>query len=393
MAGHSQPDNPFLTGAVVTGEDFADRQAELAFLREELLAGGRVFLLAYRRYGKSCLIHECLRQIRVKNRVGTAYLDLYRINSERGLWEAFVSQVLAAGGGPGAQVVEWASKWIRALSPRFSVDPRTGEFAVTFGAPRTPADLEELRAQALELPARLTKDRKARLVIAFDEFQEIRTLNGTRLEKTLRAAFQTHRQVGYLFAGSKPHLLREMTEDPEAAFYRFGRILDLGSIEEAAFASYLERRFRRGKIALDPGVLPAVYRAADGVPYYVIWLCRVLWQLGLRRRSLKPAHVDEAVSQLLAESQHFFIATWDRLTLAQRRLLGALAGGHDSDLFAEEVRQQHELGPSSSVAKNLERLRDLGVVAREARQKAPGHIYRVVDPMFTLWVRQQTAQR
>lgn len=352
-----------------------------------------MFLLAYRRYGKSSLIQETLRRLRADREAGTAYLDLYQVNSERQFWELFIGTVLTASGGPVAQIVEWASRWIHVLSPKFSADPRTGEFSVTLGTPRTSADLDELRARALDLPAKLTKARKTRLVIAFDEFQEIRAMDGTRLEKTLRAAFQGHRQVGYLFAGSKPHLLRQMTGQPEAAFYRFGRILELGTIPEQAFRPYLEARFRRGKIALVPDVLPAVFRAARGVPYYVMWLCRALWPLGLRASTLEFRHVEEAIQQLLSEAQHFIASTWERLTLAQRRVLVAISSGHTSDLFAEEVRQQYELGPSSSVARHLDRLQDLGLTAREPRAEGAGHAYRIVDPALELWIQRQTRTR
>jgi len=68
MAGRAVPDNPFPAGTIVTGEDFADRRDEVALLREELRQGGRVFLLAYRRFGKSCLIHETLRRLQADGR-------------------------------------------------------------------------------------------------------------------------------------------------------------------------------------------------------------------------------------------------------------------------------------------------------------------------------------
>ena len=59
-----------------------------------------MFLLAYRRFGKSCLIHETLRQLEASDHALTAYVDLYRANSERELWELFANALLAASRSP-----------------------------------------------------------------------------------------------------------------------------------------------------------------------------------------------------------------------------------------------------------------------------------------------------
>ena len=82
MARRAPPDNPFPAGTIVTGDDFANRQDEVALLRDELRHGGRIFLLAYRRFGKSCLIHETLRRLEADDHALTAYVDLYRANSD-----------------------------------------------------------------------------------------------------------------------------------------------------------------------------------------------------------------------------------------------------------------------------------------------------------------------
>ena len=83
----------------MSGDDFADRRDEAALLREQLRDGGRVFLLAYRRFGKTCLIHETLRQLQAMT-TRTAYVDLYRANSERELWELFANSLLVASRSP-----------------------------------------------------------------------------------------------------------------------------------------------------------------------------------------------------------------------------------------------------------------------------------------------------
>jgi hypothetical protein len=383
MRRRSPPENPFPAGTIVTGADFADRHHELALLRDELLPGGRIFLLAYRRFGKSCLIHEALRRLQADHQALTAYVDLYRANSERDLWELLANALLAASRSPVQRLMEWVTDLARGFRPRFSLDPQTQQPVLTLDAPRTPAELADIREWALELPPRLARQAGRPVVIAFDEFQEIRALDGPRLEKILRAAFQNHGRVGYLFAGSKPHLLREMAQEG-AAFYRFGRIIELAPVAEQHWVPYLAARFRRGSVGITPDVLRAIVRRAEGIPYHVMRLCRALWSRGIHAGRLNEADVGEAFADLVAEGDQLFAESWAALTLAQRRTLTAVAEGEA--VFSERVRTAYELGPSSTLARSLDRLRELSFVAREPAREGSGFRYRIIDTLLRAWV-------
>ena len=380
------PDNPFAVGTLVTGDEFADRNQELRLLEDELPSGGRIFLLAYRRYGKSCLIHEALRRLRKNAGAITAYVDLYKASSEREFWELMINQLVGASREPVQRVTEWLKSLGGALRPTFSVDPQTGMPTVTLGSVATSAELSRLRERALALPAEIATRRRRPVIVAFDEFQEIREFDGGRLEKQMRAAFQQHRRVGYVFAGSKPHLLRRMAEDPRAAFYRFGRRLELGPIAVDAWLEYLEPRFDKGNLDVSADALRRVVELTRGIPYYVIRLCRLLWPGALRRQAFDAADVDAAYGEIVDEAGAIFVPIWEELTLAQRRTAGALAKGRGNEIFAGSVRTDYELGAPSSVARSLERLRDLGLVGQEG-QAAGKARYVIVDPVFAEWVR------
>jgi AAA+ ATPase superfamily predicted ATPase len=381
-------DNPFAIGTVVTGDEFADRADELRLLEDELPSGGRVFLLAYRRYGKSCLIHEALRRLEKNVGALTAYVDLYRASSEREFWELVINQLVAGSREPVTRVVDWLKSLGGALRPTFSVDQQSGMPTVTLGPLATSAELGRLRERALALPGEIAARRRRPVIVAFDEFQEIQEFDGGRLEKQMRAAFQQHRQVGYVFAGSKPHLLRRMADDPHAAFYRFGRRLELGPIPADAWLEYLKPRFGKGRIEIPADALRRVVELTEGVPYYVMRVCRLLWPRGLRRQSIDVNEVDAAFGEIVEEAGEIFVPTWEELTLAQRRTAAALAAARGNEIFGEAVRKEYELGAPSSAARSLERLRDLGLVGREG-PTAAGARYRIVDPVFVAWVRRQ----
>ena len=112
-------DNPFAIGTLVMGDEFADRHDELRLLEDELPSGGRIFLLAYRRYGKSCLIHEALRRLGKDAGAITAYVDLYKASSERELWELVINELVAGSREPVKRVVDWLKSLGGTLRPTF----------------------------------------------------------------------------------------------------------------------------------------------------------------------------------------------------------------------------------------------------------------------------------
>lgn len=67
-------------------------------------------------------------------------------------------------------------------------------------------------AEVLDLPEKLAHDLGDKpVVVAFDEFQEVAELSKEfPLEKIFRSCIQAHKNVRYVFLGSKTHLMRRM---------------------------------------------------------------------------------------------------------------------------------------------------------------------------------------
>ena len=70
-------ENPFVYGKVVRGKYFADREAEIAELINDIASGQNVIVFSPRRYGKTSLILEVLDRVKAEGLL-TFYLDLLR---------------------------------------------------------------------------------------------------------------------------------------------------------------------------------------------------------------------------------------------------------------------------------------------------------------------------
>ena len=372
-------DNPFRYSGVVIGDLFVDREDEIAALHRAFRAGEHVFLYSPRRYGKTSLIREAFRRLPPKE--PWAYADLSRALSLQSFVELFISAVLHGTESSADRVRRWAREFLSRLQPRLVLDT-SGRAQVELGySPRLaePATL----AEALDLPQRVAEDLGVRLAVALDEFPTVRELGGDGLVRAMRAAFQMHSQVSYVFAGSQTAMMEQLFAAERSPFFRMGRPLRLEKIPRDAFVPFLVDGFRAGAMDLPADLAAELCQWVDDHPYFIQTLAHELWARS-RGRGIPIAQQDvtEALSAVVGWHDAYYRRLWERLTLYQRRCLLALAElGVGASLFAADTVARFELKSASHVQRSLEALQREGLAERRNGE------YGLADPLFPHWAR------
>ncbi len=83
-----------------------------------------------------------------------------------------------------------------------------GKPVLTFGLGKQ-ARIGPALEEVLETSARIAAKGGPRVVVVFDEFQQVLEYGTDQVERKLRSVIQNHRQVGYLFLGSRKHLIQK----------------------------------------------------------------------------------------------------------------------------------------------------------------------------------------
>ncbi len=378
--------NPFIYGEIVSQPQFANRVEERVRLARDLAAGQKIFLISPRRYGKSSLIRDVMHTLG-RRRVLTVEVTVAASSSYVGFLETY-ARALVTAETPVPRVRRWAMDLLQAVRPelRLESDP-TGESAVSIGFPsvRTARDAARLAAEVFALPGRIAASRRQNVAVALDEFQAIEAFDGGSVEHALRAAVQTQRAVGYVFAGSEPSLMERML-GPRRPFYKAGPVMRLEKIDEEVFASFLERRFAAGGLRPEPGLGAAIVDLAGNVPYDVQRLAHETWD-DVKAGGRKTVGLDDlhaTLIRLLGEQHTVFEEAWQRLTLAQRGVLRALVLENGRELLSSDVRTKHRLPGASSVQAALAAL-----IRQDAVMK-DGNRYNVTDSLYREWVARNT---
>ena len=372
------PTNPFVYGEVVPAAAFADRVVELDRLIGDLAAAQKVFLISPRRYGKSSLIRHALAAMDRRGAL-TVQVTVSSFSSYVSFLEGY-ARALVAAETSWDRARHWLREAISSTRAEVGADARVG-----FPNARTDRDIARLAEEVFCLPARLAVARKRMVVVALDEFQAIGGFNGGSVEHALRAAVQHQRTVGYVFAGSEPTLMERMLT-PKRPFYKAGPVMRLEKIPAAEFAAFIDERFSKSRMPIEPGLGAAIVDLAANLPYDVQRLAHETWD-EVRMRKKRRATFDDlhlALKRLLTEQQTMFEAIWQRLTLMQRAVLRAVVFEEGRELLSADARTRHRLGGPSSVQTALAALVREDVISRD------GPRYAVVDSLLREWIARQT---
>jgi len=379
-------DNPFVYGEVVPGEAFVGRETELDRLVADLGSGQKVFLISPRRYGKSSLIHQALGALRRRGALAVE-LTVSSYSSYLAFLEGY-ARAIASVESKWDRARTWLMEAIASTRPEIRYEPKDtglGRFAVAFPQVTTARDVNRLANEVFALPAKLVAERKRTVVIALDEFQAIDSFNGGSVEHALRAAAQTQRQVGYVFAGSEPSLMEKMI-GPRRPFYKAGPVMRLQKISPTVFGDFIERRFVKSGIKPEPGLAEAIVDLAENLPYDVQRLAHETWDdvraRGARKVTLENLH--DTLARLLSEQETIFEALWQRLTLQQRATLRAVVLQGGREIHSADARSRHRLGGPSTIQKSLGALAKQDVLLKE------GPRYLVMDSLLREWVARRT---
>lgn len=371
--------NPFKYGGIVSGNDFADRKTELSELIKELTSGQNMLLYSPRRYGKSSLAVAVLDQLQ-KNNFMTAFIDLYGCVSEADLANKLIEKTVIPAYDTTDKVLNFFKSSLSGVRPELTISSE-GRVKVSFT--RDPQTLGEKElSEVLDVPEKLAKAKGKRLVVVFDEFQEIMSLDGIRLEKLMRASFQHHKLATYIFMGSKKHIIEQMFENVNGPFYRFAKPFPLGKIPVFEFKTFILSRFNKTQIRIDPATVDSILSFTEGHPYFTQQLCHELWNIACEKGAVGESDMKKAAENILSLYNDLFLRMWDSMTLPQRRLLIALSLENTTTLiYSLAWIKKYGLQSASHVKRAVSQLVKIGIV-----EKSDGNYY-LPDIFFKEWIK------
>jgi predicted transcriptional regulator len=368
---------PFQFGQLAAGQGFVNRTVDLAHLHITLSQGVNTILIAPRRWGKTSLVHHLSRQYGSEKLV-FCHIDLYSVRDEKAFFELLGKTVINATHNKLESALDSLRQWLSNMSPKISLGQYPDqELGIEFDFSTDKIDPSAL----LNLPEKIAQAKNIRLVLCFDEFQNIEYLTDSLpFQKLLRSHWQKHQQVTYLLYGRKRHMLMELFEKQSYPFYKFGQVVYLDKIPAAEFEHYIYTQFAQHNKKITKKQAKAVVQLMDNKPYHVQQLAFILFnqtQTQVDAEALNRS-LQSLLTQGLALYQHLF----ESLSNMQVKLMNALVKNDSRSLYSHELIKDYQLKSSANVTRSLQGLEDKEIIDR-----FDGSID-INDPGFRIWWRQ-----
>ena len=266
----------FPTDVPIPASQMIGRDDDVQEISTALTGGTHVIVAGPRRTGKTSVCEAALGRAQRRG-CYIARLDLFRIADAAELAEALTLAVIG-NRSPARRIIRRARELGRsALSATqaaaiLKLQSQLGEaveVAITPGwAAANPTRALDL---ALELPERVAVADGRRLILFFDEFQELANQrrpygDPDQTTKRMRAVFQRSTSVSYLFAGSLEHVMRDLFAPQQRAFSGFGSFHTLRPIPADEWREGLANRFAADDCTVTGDALSRIVELGSGHP-------------------------------------------------------------------------------------------------------------------------------
>jgi hypothetical protein len=369
--------NPFQFGVVIDDSAFCNRKSEIAFLKKQIKNGYSTWLFSPRRFGKTSLVEKVFRETESATCI---FIDLYNIKSIDDFSRKY-SGILAK------ELFNWKDD-IRKLTKRLSdsfTNLSPGVSFDEFGNPSFSLNVNKIEQQVdietiLEIPHMISIQRKQKICIAFDEFQEIKRIDPFLLN-WMRSSFQRHQGISYIFSGSKQSMMEDIFASTHSPFYEFAVKMNLSVINKNELFNFIKEKFTDHQLPINDYTIHTILEKSDCQPHYTQFFASVVFDLVSSGYDQDAENFTYTwLNRVMYSQADIFQDIYDQLTNTQRSALQALSKIRDIGIYSDEARNRYGLPVSSSLNEALKALQKKALIYKS------GDEHKFSNPILREWL-------
>ena len=372
-------DNPFGVNAYVSPQLFCDRDEETATISSALRNGRNVMLYSPRRYGKTGLIHHVFNGLAKVRGARAVFADVYAAQDAHEFNTILLNAVHQALNPTPKQFLKNAMTWFSALRPVVSMDDLTGQPSIALERSKSRKEAATTREIF-----RILNEQARTIFLAIDEFQQIVTFEGVRMDAVLRTELQRSTKVRCIFSGSQRHILLDLFNNAKNPFYGSADQLELKRIDRNVYADFARNVMKRHGRTLKKEDALFCYDLCRGHTYYVqVLLNRLFGDV----RPLERATIVQIMLSIVREQDAIMATLRSALTKNQWDLFAAISREGEVDTpTGNAFIRKYDLPSSAALVLALQALidRELVYVTEHTAEKGKP-VYAPYNPFLGAW--------
>lgn len=371
-------DNPFIIKSYESKDLFCDREKELQLMLRNCVNQSDMTLISQRRMGKTGLILRLFDELKTTSPdIHTIYLDIFASRNIDDFIKLLAEATMKSFPVK-TSIGERLMKFIKSLRPQLSFDNITGEPQLQI-AYQTAHEKEYTLRGLFDF----LDSQEAPIVIAIDEFQQIRDYPEQNMEALLRTYIQQMHNLTFIFCGSKKHLMADIFTNEKKPFYASTSFVSLSKIDEAPYTAFIRRLFEERQRSITSEAIQFILTWTRRHTYYTQQLCHTIYANGNQNIDLEEVKL--ACSQLMQQSESVYLQYRQMLTDKQWDYLIAIAKEESvQQITASAFLKRHKIGTPSVSRRLADALCEKGLLNDDST--LDGTVYSVSDVFLSHWM-------
>ncbi|MBR1547992.1 MAG: ATP-binding protein [Bacteroidaceae bacterium] len=371
-------ENPFTIKSYESKDLFCDREEELQMMFLNCVNRTDMTLISQRRIGKTGLILRLFDELKDKRPdIVPLYFDIF---ASRNI-DDFIKMMAEAAMKSFQTKTTLGEKlltFIKSLRPQLTFDNITGEPQLQIAYQSTHEKEYTLRGLFDFLDSQ-----GEHIVIAIDEFQQIRDYPEQNMEALLRTYIQRTHNLTFIFCGSKKHMMADIFANEKKPFYNSTSFVSLGKISETSYSAFIRRLFSERQRSITDEALQFILNWTGRHTYYTQQLCHTVYANGSLDITLEE--VKRACEQLMKQGETVYLQYRQMLTDKQWNYLIAVAKeGSVRQITSAAFLKNHKIGTPSVSRRLADALCEKGLLHEDTTLE--GITYSLNDVFLSRWM-------
>jgi len=352
---------PFLYETLATDKQFFGRKDELEKIKSITNTSNNLLIYSKRRFGKSSLIKEFIRQ---NSDTLSIYTDIYNITSEKDFANILLKAITQAQSGSITQIIKRLSKMFTRATFEIVFDATSGKSKIS----PTIKDIDFESAIDDLFNALFEMSKKQKIILVMDEFQQISLIKNVKIDAILRKYMQENYNISYIFLGSKRHTLTELFKY-KSPLYEMATHLELGCIKNEDFINYIQKH-----LLISESLILYLIDIAKCETKLIQHISHILY-ISHKKKNITKLDIDNTLKEIILSKDVSYSMVYDSFTLSKKKAFKILT--NYNDYFKQDILNKYSISKQALLSAFNSLFKD-EIIDKDSKWFIP-------DRTFELW--------